>query len=64
MKRLWRKSSHSGTHNCVEVARADNVVAVRDSKTEFGSAKDAHLAFTPSQFGAFLALLRKGDVSA
>ena len=29
----WRKSSHSsGTGNCVEVASADRLVAIRDTK--------------------------------
>jgi hypothetical protein len=43
----WCKSSHSGTGNCVEVARnLPNVVAVRDSKNPDGGA----LVLTPGQW--------------
>lgn len=35
---VWRKSSYSGSYenDCVEVARAERVVAVRDSKNPDG----------------------------
>lgn len=59
MKHMWTKSSHSGNHNCVEVVRYENGhVAVRDSKTPYGSAMDAHLGFTSTQFERFLAFIR------
>lgn len=55
----FRKSSYSRPDkNCVEVARDGDDIAVRDSKTEFGSAVDAHLAFTQRQFDRFLASIR------
>ncbi|WP_410633396.1 DUF397 domain-containing protein [Amycolatopsis sp. cmx-4-83] len=34
--RRWRKSSHSETNNCVEVAKDPDGVAVRDSKDPEG----------------------------
>lgn len=64
MKQLWRKSSHSGTHNCVEVARACNEVAIRDSKMALGSPTDIHLGLTADQFDSFLSALRKGTLRA
>ena len=47
----WRKSSHSGQEGteCVEVARLDRVVAVRDSKDPDGP----KLAFSRSAWRAF-----------
>ena len=32
----WRKSSHSGGGDCVEIARVPGLVAVRDSKNPSG----------------------------
>jgi hypothetical protein len=34
----WRKSSHSGSHagECVEVAKVDQAIAMRDSKDPHG----------------------------
>ncbi|GAB2656676.1 DUF397 domain-containing protein [Saccharopolyspora gloriosae] len=50
----WRKSSHSGEEsNCVEVARAPGIVAVRDSKAP----RSATLAFTPELWTTFLRTL-------
>jgi hypothetical protein len=47
----WRKSSHSGTEtNCVEVAAARNVIAIRDSKNPDGPV----LTFTPTAWATFL----------
>ncbi|MFI6208322.1 DUF397 domain-containing protein [Streptomyces sp. NPDC051041] len=47
----WRRSSRSsGNGACVEVAVADGVVAVRDSKNTGGPI----LAFTPRRWRAFL----------
>lgn len=51
----WRKSSRSTTNgDCVEVARPDDIVGVRDSKNRAG----AYLTVTPAAFGAFLASVR------
>lgn len=53
----WRKSSYSGnTGNCVEVAIAGRVVAVRDSKNP-GS---PHLAFAPHEWQAFARQVKAG----
>ena len=50
----WRKSSRStNAPNCVEVAHADRVVGVRDSKSPAPT-----LAFTPTAWGTFLDELR------
>jgi hypothetical protein len=48
----WRKSSHSGASedSCVEVARADRLVAVRDSKNPGGSV----LAFDRTEWRSLL----------
>lgn len=55
---IWRKSSRSGSGNCVEVARnLPGVVAVRDSKDPAGPA----LAFTPAGWAAFTGSVRAGD---
>ncbi len=55
---IWRKSSRSGSGNCVEVARnLPGVVAVRDSKDPAGPA----LAFTPEGWAAFTGSIRAGD---
>lgn len=46
----WTKSSHSGnTTNCVEIAFAERVVGVRDSK----NAEGGTLVFTATQWQAF-----------
>jgi hypothetical protein len=48
----WRKASYSGDNGggCVEVATADALVAVRDSKDPAGAA----LAFMPSRWQSFV----------
>jgi hypothetical protein len=48
----WRKSSYSGANedNCVEVARAERLVAVRDSKNPSGSV----LAFDRTEWRSLL----------
>ncbi|MEU5848916.1 DUF397 domain-containing protein [Saccharopolyspora shandongensis] len=52
----WRKSSHSGTHNCIEVGRIDDGAAVRDSKNPH----EAALIFTRTDFAKFLANIKFG----
>ena len=54
----YRKSSYSGTENCVEVAVAANVVRLRDSKR--GSHGIA-LVFTSDEWSAFLSGVRAGE---
>jgi len=54
----WRKSSHSsGDGQCVEVARLDQAVAVRDSKSPNGP----NLIFTRHDWSAFMRGLKEGD---
>jgi hypothetical protein len=46
----WRTSSHSGSNgNCVQVAAAAPLIAVRDSTDPDGPA----MGFTPDQWTAF-----------
>jgi hypothetical protein len=48
---VWRKSSFSGQHQCVEVANlSTGEVAVRHSRQPAGPA----LVFTPDEWSAFL----------
>lgn len=54
----FRKSSFSDPHaNCVEIARRPEIVEVRDSKVEFGSASDVRIKLHPKAFSAFIATL-------
>ncbi|MEV7808630.1 DUF397 domain-containing protein [Microbispora sp. NPDC088329] len=56
----FRKSSYSGAtnDNCVEVAtNVPGLVAVRDSKDRSGPV----LAFTPSEWSAFIAGVKNGE---
>ena len=55
--RVWRKSTHSATNGCVEVAFSDDRVAVRDSKQQHG----AVLLFTATEWQAFLNGVRDGE---
>lgn len=57
---LWRKASRSsgGGNECVEVADLGTGTAVRDSKNPTGPA----LAFTRSEWRAFAARVRSGDL--
>ncbi|MDG4775163.1 DUF397 domain-containing protein [Solwaraspora sp. WMMD792] len=48
----WRKSSRSGSGECVEVARTETRVHVRDSKT-----RDHSLQFDHERWRAFLSSL-------
>lgn len=54
----WRKSSRSGDNGgqCVEVARGDGAIGVRDSKDTGGPV----LVFTRREWAAFLAGTRAG----
>lgn len=54
----WRKSSFSGSQNCVEVALdASRAVHVRDSKAAGGPV----LTFTPDEWTAFLQGMSAGE---
>lgn len=47
---VWRKSRKSGQESCVEVARSDDAVFVRDSKDQGGP----RLQFTSVQWQLFI----------
>jgi hypothetical protein len=54
----WRKSTKSGSNGqCVEVARVDGTIWVRDSKDPNGSV----LKFTEAEWDAFLAGASRGE---
>jgi Domain of unknown function (DUF397) len=53
----WRKSSHSGSNGCVEVAMGQDQVAVRDTKDRGGPI----LVFTAVEWEAFLAGVKDGQ---
>jgi Domain of unknown function (DUF397) len=53
----WRKSSHSGVNGCVEVAKVDHMIAVRDSKDRGGPV----LLFRPDEWSAFLGGIRNDE---
>jgi hypothetical protein len=54
----WRTSTRSGPDgNCVEVAKLDDAVAVRDSKRPTGPA----LMFTPAEWEAFISGVKEGE---
>jgi hypothetical protein len=46
----WRKSSYSGSRNCVEAAQQDGMVKVRDTKH---GEQSPVLAFTPGIWRRF-----------
>jgi hypothetical protein len=53
----WRKSSYSGGgNNCVEVAQAGGISAVRDSKNPDGG----HLTFGAEAWEAFITDIKRG----
>ena len=54
----WRKSSHSGDGNCLEVALIQGRVAVRDSKDRTGPL----LTFSLQEWTELLARARSGDL--
>ena len=53
----WRKSSYCNANGCVEVAFADDLIAVRDSKHPDGSA----LIFSLAEWRAFVRGTRNGE---
>jgi Holliday junction resolvasome RuvABC endonuclease subunit len=54
---VWRKSTHSVTNGCLEVAVIDGQVAVRDSKNRGGPI----LMFTPVEWKAFVTGVADGE---
>ena len=55
----WRKSSYSdGTGNCVEVASADGLVAIRDTKQ---GGYGPLLEFTAATWREFLTVTKDGQ---
>ena len=55
---VWRKASHSGDTNCVQVLFGDRIVKVRDSKSP---GHDRFLVFTHDEWRAFIAGVRDGE---
>lgn len=55
-RNVFRKASRSGQNPqaCVEVARGNGWVVIRDSKQRWGSEKDHRLVFTAEQFDTWL----------
>jgi hypothetical protein len=53
----WRRSTASGSGNCVEVASADESVLVRNSRDPFGPV----LSFSLAEWAAFLERANKGE---
>jgi hypothetical protein len=53
----WRKSSASGSGDCVEVAFSGDLILVRDSKRKYPHI----LKFTPARWQAFLSDIRAGE---
>jgi hypothetical protein len=56
----WRKSSHSDTGGCVEVARAERMIGVRDAKA---ASCGPILEFSETEWAAFLAGVADGEFS-
>lgn len=54
----WRKSSYSNAGNqCVEVAQAGGMIAVRDSKNP----GNGYLTFSTAEWQAFLTRIKNGQ---
>lgn len=53
----WKKSRHSTMSGCVEVAVADRMIGVRDSKDRGGPM----LVFRPDEWQAFVSGVRDGE---
>jgi hypothetical protein len=56
-KAVFKKSTHSGSGSCVEVAEGDATIFVRDSKDQAGPV----LMFNPEEWRAFVAGVRDGE---
>jgi hypothetical protein len=56
---VWKKSSASGTGNCVEVAAEEKMVHVRNSKDRSGPV----VSFSRAEWEAFLAGVCAGEFS-
>ncbi|QIZ35438.1 DUF397 domain-containing protein [Saccharopolyspora sp. ASAGF58] len=56
----WRKSSHSGTHNCIEVGRLGRNAAVRDTKDRAAG----YFTTTAGQWAAFIAAVKADKFGA
>jgi|Tabmets5t2r1_1033131.scaffolds.fasta_scaffold136013_1 hypothetical protein len=54
---VWQKSSLSNVTNCVEIARGQDLVLVRDTKDRDGPM----LKFTLAEWNAFLEGVRNGE---
>ncbi len=55
----WQRSSRCGTEStCVEVRRADDLIAVRDAKVPSGYV----LSFNPGAWTAFVSGVKEGEV--
>ena len=54
---VWRKSTLSSTSNCIEVAMAQDPIAIRDSKDRTGPT----LSFSPSDWQAFIGEIQEGE---
>jgi len=57
MKVEWRRSTLCADSGCVEVARKDGLVAVRDSKDPGRGA----LSYTAAEWAAFIAGVKAGE---
>lgn len=59
---IWRKSSHSGSttiqSDCVEVARLNGAVSLRDSKAP----NSGHLTLPPTTFAELIAHAKQNDL--
>lgn len=53
----WCRSSRCDSGTCVEVARIDGTIAIRDSKDVDGPV----LTFSPQEWAAFIAAVRNGE---
>ncbi|GAA3387138.1 DUF397 domain-containing protein [Cryptosporangium minutisporangium] len=53
----WRKSRHSSTINCVEVAETPTLIGVRDSKDRGGPV----LRYPAGRWAAFLSGVKLGE---
>ncbi|MEU4558362.1 DUF397 domain-containing protein [Actinoplanes sp. NPDC023936] len=53
----WRIATRSGGGNCVQVAKTDNLIAVRNSRFPDGEV----ILYTKQEFEAFLDGAKKGE---